>query len=269
MFLLSETHFTQKSHCYVPGYKFYQVMHPDGRAHGGSAIFIKNTIKHHQGQHFCCDEIQATNVIVEDWHGMVTVSSVYSPPKHNIKQELYETFFKSLGGRFLACGDFNAKHYAWGSRLISPKGRQLHSAIRNLNLNITSPNSPTYWPTDINKIPDLIDFCVSKGVPSKSQNCSTCLELSSDHSPVLLTISTELKYSTQSCKLHSKSTNWITYRQLICDSLDTKLPLRSDDDIIKAVEHFVTTVQNAAWNSTPPPEFCKHTKVFGCNPKKN
>jgi hypothetical protein len=24
---------------------------------------------------------------------------------------------------------------------------------------------PTYWPSDRNKLPDLVDFCVTKGIP--------------------------------------------------------------------------------------------------------
>ena len=45
IFLISETHFTEKSHFYIPQYKFYHAMHPDETAHGGSAILIK---KYHQ-----------------------------------------------------------------------------------------------------------------------------------------------------------------------------------------------------------------------------
>ncbi|GBP97132.1 Probable RNA-directed DNA polymerase from transposon X-element [Eumeta japonica] len=39
-------------------------MHPNGKAHGGSAILIKSTIKHYQSQPHCKDYIQATNVVV-------------------------------------------------------------------------------------------------------------------------------------------------------------------------------------------------------------
>ena len=49
--LISETHFTTKNYFNIPGYKFYHVMHPDGTAHGGSAILIRDNIKHLEGQH--------------------------------------------------------------------------------------------------------------------------------------------------------------------------------------------------------------------------
>jgi hypothetical protein len=42
--------------------------------------------------------------------GEITVTAIYSPPKHNIKTMEYEHFFQTLGHRFLAGGDFNAKN---------------------------------------------------------------------------------------------------------------------------------------------------------------
>jgi len=38
-------------------------------------------------------------------------------------------FYNLLGDRFIAAGDYNATHTHWGSRLVTPKGRQLYNAI--------------------------------------------------------------------------------------------------------------------------------------------
>jgi len=38
-------------------------------------------------------------------------------------------FFNTLGDRFIAAGDYNAKHTHWGSRLVTPKGKQLYNAL--------------------------------------------------------------------------------------------------------------------------------------------
>ena len=40
------------------------------------------------------------------------------------------------------------------------------------------------------------------------------------------------------------------------DFIDIKLSLNTEDDITKAVEHFNTSVQNAAWSSTP--QLCRN-----------
>ena len=46
--LISETHFTNKSYLKIRGYSMYYTTHPSGRAHAGSAIIVKNGIKHHE-----------------------------------------------------------------------------------------------------------------------------------------------------------------------------------------------------------------------------
>jgi hypothetical protein len=37
---VSETHFTNKSYYPIPGYTLYHTMHPDGKAHEGTALVI-------------------------------------------------------------------------------------------------------------------------------------------------------------------------------------------------------------------------------------
>jgi len=49
--LISETHFTSKSYIRIPNYTLYDTQHPDGTAHGSTAIIIQNTIKHHLHGH--------------------------------------------------------------------------------------------------------------------------------------------------------------------------------------------------------------------------
>ena len=62
-------------------------MHPDGKAHGGTAVIIKSNIRHHEADKYKEEYIQATSVVVEDWAGYITISAIYSPPKHSIKSE--------------------------------------------------------------------------------------------------------------------------------------------------------------------------------------
>ena len=92
---------------------------------------------------------------MESWPSL---PHMYSLPKHNLKAENYSKFFKSLGSRFIAGGDYNVKHRIWGSRLSNTKGRALLNSLTDLKLSFASPETPTCWPTDPKKIPDLIDF---------------------------------------------------------------------------------------------------------------
>jgi len=82
-------------------------------------------------------------------------------------REDFVHFFDLIGDRYLAAGDYNAKHTHWVSGLKNPKGRQLYKAIiapRN-KPDLISPGKPTYWSPDSNKNPDLIDFAVTRRVP--------------------------------------------------------------------------------------------------------
>ena len=84
--LVSETHFTNRTDFSIPKYKMYHTMHPDGTAHGSSAIPIKENIKHYTIDSYCTEKIQATNIMIEDPQGQLLLSAIYIPPKHNMTQ---------------------------------------------------------------------------------------------------------------------------------------------------------------------------------------
>ncbi|GBP32404.1 RNA-directed DNA polymerase from mobile element jockey [Eumeta japonica] len=46
MLLKQKSHTTSRSRINVPGYSVYLTPHPDGGAHAGAAIIIKNSVKH-------------------------------------------------------------------------------------------------------------------------------------------------------------------------------------------------------------------------------
>lgn len=75
--MISETHFTEKNHFKLQNYTLYDTKHPDGKAHGGTAILIKRNIKHHEECAFQCEDIQATTITIEDCQGPLRVSSIY------------------------------------------------------------------------------------------------------------------------------------------------------------------------------------------------
>jgi exonuclease III len=71
--LVSETHFTEQNYANIPNHTTYATNHPDGRAHAGSVIIIKQDIKHHEIAKYKLDHIQATNISIEDWDGNLTI----------------------------------------------------------------------------------------------------------------------------------------------------------------------------------------------------
>ncbi len=113
----------------------YDTKHPDGKAHGGTAILIKNRLKHYELEPYTTEHIQATNLCLEEFSGNIVISShVYCPLKHANQKMDYSNFFNTLGDKFIAGGYYNAKHVEWGVRLTTTKGKQLCEAIDENNL---------------------------------------------------------------------------------------------------------------------------------------
>jgi exonuclease III len=174
--LVSETHFTNRNYITTPNYNIYYTNHPEERVHGGIAVIIRQNIKHYVKSEYRHENIQATNIATEDKTGETTVSAIYCPRKHHNKYDDYDKFFKTLGNRFIAGGDCNAKNTLCESRLTTTKGRELQKVTKK-NLKHLSTRQPTYWPSYPNKIPDLVYFCVTKGSGTKSFITELCLDL--------------------------------------------------------------------------------------------
>lgn len=49
-----------------------------------------------------------------------------------------------------------------GIRLLSATERKLYKAAASYGWKFSTNSKPTYWPTDFNKTPDLIEFFVVK-----------------------------------------------------------------------------------------------------------
>jgi len=92
-------------------------------------------------------------------------------------------FFHTLGKTFLAGGDFDSKNTLRGSRLTTTKGRELQKVLHANNYTPLSTGSPTYWPTDLNKIPDLLEFFVTSEISPSYMDILPSYDLSSDHTP--------------------------------------------------------------------------------------
>ena len=186
---ISETHLTRQSYIKFRGYKVYHTIHPANTARGGSAIIVRENIIHHEEVKYETEHIQATSVCLQTKSFEITLSAIYCPPRHSIKKDQYLSFLKKQGRRFIIGGDFNAKHTQWGSRLITTKGKELLGALRQLNCEALSTGKPTYWPTDTNKIPDLIDFFIVKNISNSYLQIEEGWDMDSDHSPIILTMS--------------------------------------------------------------------------------
>lgn len=258
--LISEAHYTERSYFRIQGYTIYNTKHPSGGGHAGSAIIIKNNIKHYEAPEYRTIHIQATTVCVKDKYGSLLISAIYCPPGPKIKEDDFTQFFATLGNRFLAGGDYNAKHKRWGARYDLTRGRELVKSLDKNNFKVLSTCRPTHWPDDATKMPDVIDFCVLKSIPLDHLSIEESLDLSSDHTPLLVQISTNIIQKQKPASLTTKKTNWELFRNLLDDKLSTNISLKSEEEINEAVENLTKAIQQAAWESTPELNMTTNTK---------
>jgi len=212
--LVSETHFTNRPYFNIPYYSIYHTEHPDGTAHGGTAVIIRSSIVHHELTKFQQDFLQATTIEVRKLPTPLIISAVYCPPRHNLTKNKLKSFFDTLGNTSLCGGDYNCKHTAWGSRLTATRGRVLYNLMQEETYLHLSSGEPTYWPSDPNKLPELLDFFNTKGTSSNDAAIVNSLELTSEHTPIIGTISTTVIYKSPKPPLYNKSTGWGLFQKM-------------------------------------------------------
>jgi hypothetical protein len=78
--LTSETHFTTKNYFSIPRYKLYYTNHPEGTAHGGTAILITETIEPYVLLKYEEDSTQATPIKVKVFPYEIIITAVYCHP---------------------------------------------------------------------------------------------------------------------------------------------------------------------------------------------
>lgn len=108
----------------------------------------------------------------------------------------FDILFQKFRGTWIIGGDYNAKHSTWGSRLTNTRGRELTKVLTQRRYEALSSGEPTYWPSHHGRIPDIIDFFVSRGITREQCRVSTEADLSLDHVPVILTISSIVERTT-------------------------------------------------------------------------
>ena len=250
--LISESHLTRTSYALIKGFNCYHALHPSGKARGGATIYVRNNIKHYEYTKTESEYAQIVSIKVSlNSYKTLSVAAIYCPPKYNLKKDDYVSILQTLGTSFIIGGDFNAKNTFWGSRLTSPKGKELLEAGHQVKCEFLTGRNPTYWPSDPNKKPDLIDFFISKNLSENYIHIENHDGLSSDHSPVILTVSESIIEKKSPHQLTNTKTNWKLFARLVEENTNLKVPIRNPNQLEEEMETLINNIQNAAWASTP------------------
>ncbi|GBP22892.1 RNA-directed DNA polymerase from mobile element jockey [Eumeta japonica] len=184
-------------------------------------------------------------------YGILILVSVYLSPNKELFWSDLEALF-SLGDAVIFFGDFNNKSSNWNCNYTNRNGRETKVLAKDLHFNIVTPLTPTYYPTNVNYRPNVLDIALMKGVALKL----SCIEpfqcLNSDHQPVLMRLGSFIRDCPRSIKTF---TNWqkvSTELEEINTPILNNIPndIVSTDDIDNAIgaltDHIRTVVENSS-----------------------
>jgi Reverse transcriptase (RNA-dependent DNA polymerase)/Endonuclease-reverse transcriptase len=264
--LISETWLKQDESCSVKNYTLYRKdrhsLHTNKRNIGGGvAVAIRNDIPHKEIPDLGLDIIETVGIEVQGMH----IYSAYFPGSKLNSQKL-QAFksdiikISSIRKNFLIGGDFNSKHRFWNCAKRNKAGQILFEEMSKRNFTVHFPNSPTYFPPQVNKtMPSTVDVFLTNGYNGIS-DVSTINDLSSDHLPVCFKVefSSTFKSIPQSQRCYAKA-NWPLYKDYISNSIDL-IPASRFDTIMQiddAIEKFTALIKRAENLAIP---YIKHRK---------
>lgn len=93
------------------------------------------------------------------------------------------------------------------------------------NLEACSSGETTYWPKDLRKRPDVIDFFVLNILPRTRCQITNVNDLSSDHFPVLLTLSASPTLKLRQLPLVTRATDWDLFCSTVAQSSEHHLTI--------------------------------------------
>jgi hypothetical protein len=76
-------------------------------------------------------------------------------------------------------------------------------------------------------------------------------DLTSDHSPIIATLSTPVIVRKPTPRLYNSKTNWNAYRQIIQGKVHLSIELKEHEDIEPETNNLLNLLQHAAKESTP------------------
>jgi hypothetical protein len=138
---------------------------------------------------------------------------------------------------------------------LHTRGHKVLKTMERNNLKHLSMGEPTYWPSDRNKVPDLVDFCVTKGIPQDFAVAKSGFDLSSNHSLVFITLTVYVLSHKKQPSLSNRHTNRAYFKCLI-ERLTLNVSL-TEEHTEAAVNIFSNTIQWAGWSTLP-----EHTDTF-------
>jgi len=101
----------------------------------------------------------------------------------------------------------------------------------------SAPNTPTYFPSDINRLPYILDILVTKSIQF-SVTPESLSELDSDHNPVKIHLNSPLQFYRSNNSLFKGKSNWRIYS----DYLNKKINITKNINTVLAADKMAEQV---------------------------
>ncbi|GJQ75586.1 hypothetical protein Trydic_g8447, partial [Trypoxylus dichotomus] len=134
--------------------------------------------------------METTAVQIHTACGVVEIHSCYGPPGSVLSEADFRVVF-GAGHPTILAGDLNCKHKSWNSKTTKTRGRQLSKIASKYDLTVEGPDEYTHIHIPTGST-DVLDIAVVKNVTTP-YHLVTVNDLTSDHFPVVMTLSLEKK----------------------------------------------------------------------------
>nr|P21329.1 RecName: Full=RNA-directed DNA polymerase from mobile element jockey; AltName: Full=Reverse transcriptase [Drosophila funebris]AAA28649.1 ORF2; putative [Drosophila funebris] len=249
--LVTESHMREGQRIFLPGYSTYHVFHPSGNSRGGASVIVRSSISHSPQPPISTNDRQIAYIQLQTAEGPVVLAAVYLPPRERWIRAEFESLFAVLGNKFIAGGDYNAKHAWWGNSRACARGKVLQEVVANGQYQILATGEPTFYSYNPLVSPSALDFFVVNGYDMRRLNVQTLHELSSDHTPLLADLhAMPINKPPRSCLL-ARGADIERFKAYLTQHIDLSVGIQGTDDIDNAIDSFMDILKRAAIRSAP------------------
>lgn len=244
---ISETKTDGKYTLKIPGYKVY-TCHRNNRG-GGVALAVKTNIVHTPIYISLNGSLEHVEIQIKAKNSNIIFCQVYLPPNKKLEISALQELFKV--NNTIIMGDLNCKRREWKCINNNVNGGILLDFCIKNNVNISTPMSPTNFPTIGN--PSIIDMFLIKSNLNRSLPKSVSA-LSSDHNPVEIFFECNYDMKIVHHVFDYSKADWTRFRNIINDKIDLNFHISSREDVEVKTNYFIHMINEVA-NSTIPLKF--------------
>ncbi|GBP61149.1 Probable RNA-directed DNA polymerase from transposon BS [Eumeta japonica] len=133
-----------------------------------------------------------------------------SPGSHFFSSDIHTNFDGNT--LTILAGDFNAKHTAWGLRVISPAGRQYLQDAEDHGYEFVGPSTPSHVPTDPRLGANVLDSVYCHQLPFPI-HVEVLYDMDTQHLPIMITLGSSTHMTPTRPQTHP--TDWSAYQRAL------------------------------------------------------